>query len=396
MQPSGIGIQLTTPASAQVGQGFTVTIRYFDTGTNINIPNPNVTLTLQARNALTGLPGTGTLAPPFVNMPTAVQTITATYTKVEPTYIRANDPSGAFGTSNSINFTAGPPAQLTVSAATSTLANANLTATATVLDAFGNPVSSQSVLFHIQSIAQGSLGADQTAVTDATGKAAAVFRPSADANGTFTLIASAGGASGQFSGVILGAPTTTVQVASGIGSSFNGILNIHPNTLISLQANTLVGVQTTIYRVDNGLWTTYTAPFTIPAIGQHTLYFQSTDSAGQVEIGVKQLIVFVSAIDSSQLVNFPNPFKAGSEVTHIEYFLNQAQPVDVKIYDFFGRLVWQQSFTENSNGGQAGLNRVDWDGFNGSGVVVGNGGYVCAVHLQGDGTTLKRKIAVVK
>ena len=35
-----------------------------------------------------------------------------------------------------------------------------------------------------------------------------------------------------------------------------------------------------------------------------------------------------------------------------------------------------------------------WDGRNGKGRVVGNGGYICRVH--GNGLDLRRKIAVVK
>ncbi len=43
------------------------------------------------------------------------------------------------------------------------------------------------------------------------------------------------------------------------------------------------GVASTSYRVDIGAWQTYTAPFNVVLPGQHTVYFYSTDFAGNVE-----------------------------------------------------------------------------------------------------------------
>jgi hypothetical protein len=43
------------------------------------------------------------------------------------------------------------------------------------------------------------------------------------------------------------------------------------------------GVNYTMYKVDSGTWTTYTAPFIIKGNGLHTIHFYSIDNAGNIE-----------------------------------------------------------------------------------------------------------------
>jgi glucose/arabinose dehydrogenase/type 1 glutamine amidotransferase/regulation of enolase protein 1 (concanavalin A-like superfamily) len=57
------------------------------------------------------------------------------------------------------------------------------------------------------------------------------------------------------------------------------------------------GVASTEYRVDEGEWTDYTAPFTVTEPGTHTVEFRSTDVAGNVETA-KSIEVVVEAADS--------------------------------------------------------------------------------------------------
>jgi glucose/arabinose dehydrogenase/type 1 glutamine amidotransferase/regulation of enolase protein 1 (concanavalin A-like superfamily) len=56
------------------------------------------------------------------------------------------------------------------------------------------------------------------------------------------------------------------------------------------------GVESTEYRVDEGDWTDYTAPFTITEPGEHTVEFRSTDVAGNEE-ATKSIEVVVEATD---------------------------------------------------------------------------------------------------
>jgi len=62
-------------------------------------------------------------------------------------------------------------------------------------------------------------------------------------------------------------------------------INVLLTTPFSLSATDATsGVATTQYSFDQtSSWTTYTGPFTAPSIGSHTLYYRSTDNAGNVE-----------------------------------------------------------------------------------------------------------------
>jgi len=97
--------------------------------------------------------------------------------------------------------------------------------------------------------------------------------------------------------------------------------------------------------------------------------------------------------------NYPNPFNPNEELTHFRYLLGENSTVSLVIYDLFGNLVRRINVPSGTMGGHAGLNEIPWDGKNGSGVVVGNGGYI--VHVQAVGDTkgkfrLKHKVGVLK
>ena len=53
------------------------------------------------------------------------------------------------------------------------------------------------------------------------------------------------------------------------------------------------GVYRTFYRIDSGTWTLYSTPFSAGSSGQHTVEFNSTDNAGNVE-STKQTVVGTS------------------------------------------------------------------------------------------------------
>ncbi|MFH1784085.1 MAG: DUF2341 domain-containing protein [bacterium] len=107
---------------------------------------------------------------------------------------------------------------------------------------------------------------------------------------------------------------------------------------------------------------------------------------------------------ASGLMNFPNPFEAGQESTTIVYVLNKDAKVTIYIYNIVGDLVKKLEYASGSTGGTGAsggyTNRVTWDGRNGDGMIVANGGYIAQVIVEPeDGTdTVKmiRKIAVVK
>ena len=106
----------------------------------------------------------------------------------------------------------------------------------------------------------------------------------------------------------------------------------------------------------------------------------------------------MSASFEEYVHNYPNPFRAGSEVTKIAYFLTQDSSVSIKIYDYTGVLVWTKEIPAGGPGGSGEPGgtwwEADWDGRNGRGVVVRNGVYVCKVTAGGKSAMFK--IAVAK
>ncbi|KPJ61688.1 MAG: hypothetical protein AMJ46_01070 [Latescibacteria bacterium DG_63] len=92
--------------------------------------------------------------------------------------------------------------------------------------------------------------------------------------------------------------------------------------------------------------------------------------------------------------NYPNPFKAGTEPTHISYYLEEDSRVSLRIYTLDGKLVYSKALSAQEPQGRRGLREILWDGRNGRGELVLNGAYVCK--LEADGVDATFKIAVAK
>ncbi|MEJ2722101.1 MAG: FlgD immunoglobulin-like domain containing protein, partial [bacterium] len=92
--------------------------------------------------------------------------------------------------------------------------------------------------------------------------------------------------------------------------------------------------------------------------------------------------------------NYPNPFRAGSELTRIAYIMEKAASVSVKIYDLAGSLVYDRQYGVGETGTAQGPQEVTWDGRNMNGEVVRNGVYIC--QLQAGGRSTRIRIAVAK
>jgi hypothetical protein len=102
----------------------------------------------------------------------------------------------------------------------------------------------------------------------------------------------------------------------------------------------------------------------------------------------------LSFVPGSTAANYPNPFKAGGEVTHIQYDLSAASEVGIEIYAVSGQKVWTYQTQAGGPGGRAGPNTVDWDGRNGNGDVVMDGVYVARLTTADGEATIK--IVVMK
>jgi hypothetical protein len=79
------------------------------------------------------------------------------------------------------------------------------------------------------------------------------------------------------------------------------------------------------------------------------------------------------------LRNYPNPFNA---TTVIDYRLDRAASVSIRVYDMQGRLV---KTILDGTPRQAGIHTVTWDARNDGGQSVASGVYICrmeAGHIQ--------------
>ncbi|KAA3613867.1 MAG: hypothetical protein DWQ05_16460 [Calditrichaeota bacterium] len=103
-------------------------------------------------------------------------------------------------------------------------------------------------------------------------------------------------------------------------------------------------------------------------------------------------------------INYPNPFGQESKTTRIDYYLAEDADVTLTVYDLFGRKVWKTEYAAGSEGGRgraatAHPNSVEWNGTNGKGQKVGNGGYILVAQARANGKTImnmKRKIVIVR
>ena len=140
----------------------------------------------------------------------------------------------------------------------------------------------------------------------------------------------------------------------------------------------------------------YTGPFTLDEVGAgdagvHELRFFAEEVSGAVEqVQTVALYTTVTLTTEKQITNRPNPFRAGDEPTILLFRPTATGTATITIYDLYGGVVFRDQLNVQENV----TAQFPWDGRNGEGRVVSNGGYIC--RIQGDGYDLRRKIAVVK
>jgi hypothetical protein len=125
--------------------------------------------------------------------------------------------------------------------------------------------------------------------------------------------------------------------------------------------------------------------------GHHVLRFFAAETSGVVELVQSIDLYLASAVSSDKpIANHPNPFRAGNETTTIKVNAPNSGAVRIVIYDLYGSTVMTTTMDVT-----AGVEAwFEWDGRNGAGNVVANGGYIC--RATGDGFDQQRKIAVIK
>ena len=401
MVPESVAYRVTTPVSATVGPPatFTVEIELVDTSTGQRVTSDDRSFTIAAVNHNTGQPGAGTLALSGGITAQGLVTITESYTAAEAIYLQITDEQGLVVFSDPIQVQAGPPASLTIAANPLSLEPGQAaTLTATVSDLFGNRVLAEAVAFTLiagdgqlaaDSVLTGNLGTAGNSVRVLEGGRADISVQVAVRELPTRVVAIA----------VIGPPITTLSVLGSSAATDQGLLLL-PETELRLSSSSELGVDQTYWDVDLGDEArparVYSGPLRFADLGlseygEHTISFYATDIHGNREAVQQVTLVFGTALAPDRpLSNRPNPFQAGREETVILFIARADGTAVLRIHDHFGNLVWAQELATDA--GQT--YQVPWDGRNGRGEVVGNGGYLCTVRTGGQ--LLQRKIAVIK
>jgi len=181
-------------------------------------------------------------------------------------------------------------------------------------------------------------------------------------------------------------PIPTIIVGTNSFSK-DGVIYAKPSTIFEMKP---FGNLKQEYKMDNGSWGTFSPPFYINSPGKHQIFCRYVDESGKA--GTESSFSVFIAPEPYKLRNFPNPFNPLKEETSIEYPLTSEADVDIQIYNLFGQLVWRKEILA----GQEWEHK--WNGRNGDGEIVGNGGYICRVTIKypsGD-VVMVRRIGVVK
>lgn len=132
--------------------------------------------------------------------------------------------------------------------------------------------------------------------------------------------------------------------------------------------------------------------------GPHTFRIYARDGAGN--LSSSDIYTFRVSLGEAQIpgavLNVPNPFNPGiGQRTEICYQLNKEAEVTIYIFNTINQLIKKISCPAGSTGGQAGYNKVPWDGISDFAEVVANDVYFARI-VSGGKQLGKCKIAVIK
>jgi hypothetical protein len=106
------------------------------------------------------------------------------------------------------------------------------------------------------------------------------------------------------------APHTTDTLSGTLSGSI--YISAVKNTLAA--TDNLSGISKTLYQIDGGALTTYTAAFTVATLGAHTVTFHSTDVAGNTE-ATETAKFTIHSTTTTAITSSANPSAAGATVT---------------------------------------------------------------------------------
>jgi len=419
--PEGVRYAVDVPDTVVAGEPFEMSVSRVDIVTGQLVTNDDRTFFLHAFSGNAPRPDftlspAGVLADTMGTTAGGVRTFTGqSYDRAEPIYLRVSDEGGELFFTETITVLPAPLARLELWAEDlpgHELDRALRPGESVILqvaatDRSGNPVAGRDVSLRILE-GDGRLGSaralDYPLVMNVDGRGDVELEVTSFGENDVLLLAGSDEVeSNPLLLPVVGPPRTAVSFLPDVSTYGDGFY-VLPTTEITLAAVTEDegGIQAVFFDVDvtdpPRPVRVYTGPFTLADLGPeyvtpgaHVLRFYAEEASGVVEsVRTVTLYTTTQLTTDRTITNRPNPFRAGREETIILFQPTATGRVTIALYDLYGDLVYSDQM--DVTGGV--VEQYVWDGRNGHGRVVGNGGYICRIH--GNGMDFRRKIAVVK
>lgn len=419
--PEGVRYEVVVPDTVLAGEGFEMSVRRVDIVTGQLVTSDDRNFVLHAFSGNSPRPDfnlspAGILADTVGTTHGGICTFSfQTYDRAESIYLEVSDEHGEQFFSDVFTVQPAPPSALDIWAEEipgqildgSLRPGDVVTMQCHASDASGNPVSGVEVTMQIVN-GDGGLGGTRSRsfglVADSDGGADVELSVNAYGTEDIMLQAIAGDLiSDALILDVVGPPTTAVTFLPE-ATAFRDGFYVTPSTEIRLDASTEDenGIQAVFVDVDQidppRPVTLYDGVFTLADLGDefdqpggHVLRFFAEETSGVMEEVKTVTLYMAKSLDmEKEITNRPNPFNPNEGETTIMFRPLDTGIVTVTVYDIYGDVVWSRQRDVISGR----VEQFTWDGRNGKGRVVANGGYICRVH--GNGMDMRRKIAVVK
>ena len=419
--PASVEYDISVPDTVIAGATWPMTIGRVDGDTGELVTSADVAFTVTVFHAWTGdirpdisLSPAGTLAYQMGSTEGGIASFAyQSYDRAEVIYLRVEDSEGGSSISSQITVLPGAANSFVVSlqdgdgGAFSGVMRPNdvVTVIAEVDDAAGNAIPGLDIDFEVLE-GDGTVGPagqpEILVVTSADGHAVVSLRADYDATEDILLQVSCLGMAPELRELLVAGPPATEISYEGVASDYEDGKYITFDTRITLTPQTEApdGIRAVFMDIDGSdgtlPTTAYSGPFSlaelIPAdTGLHVLRFFAEEVSGVREVVQSVNLYTTAALGVGKpITNRPNPFRAGDESTLILFNPPADGPAKMIIYDLYGASVLTMSIDA-----RAGVtNQFTWNGCDGDGDIVANGGYIC--RITGTGYDIRRKIAVVK
>jgi len=419
VQPVGVTWSFDVPDTVVAGEPWTMSVSRIDIVTGQRVTMDDRSYTLRAFSGNQARPDT-MLSPAGVLCDTLGTTVEGIdeiagqcYDRAEPIYLELEDLQGDRAFSSVITVIPSAPQLMSLRAeevpgrrlVRALRPDETVGLVTRVTDRAGNAIADAPVRFRVLE-GDAWLGTAQAEAWDATTDAAGLARVDLTtrpfATDDVRLVAELSAlSSNELLVEVIGPPRTDLVFDPPATAYGDGWL-VSSDTRITLVPRTEdpQGIQAVFANVDVGdppvPQQIYTGPFTLGELGagdpgQHTLRFFAEEVSGAVEeVRTVELYTTTAMTTEKRITNRPNPFRAGEDPTILLFRPTSDGTATITIYDLYGGVVRTAQMAVQAES----TAQFSWDGRNGEGRVVANGGYIC--RIQGDGYDLRRKIAVVK